>query len=82
MAETEATLRLKAVLDTTEVQQKLQQLRGGQAQGPMGSQPPAGIAAQQGNLGGLSQTLSKLNTSITQLRQSIDRLNGRFQGQF
>ena len=76
----EYELRLKAVLDTADVQQKLQQLRGGQAQGPMGSQSQVGGVAQQGNLGGLSQTLSKLNTGITQLRQSIDRLNGRFQG--
>lgn len=74
----EYELRLKAVLDTADVQQKLQQLRGGQgAQGGNGGAQAGSGGASFSNLGGLSQTMAKLNQGMAALRQSIDRLSGR-----
>lgn len=76
----EYELRLKAVLDTADVQQKLQQLRGGQgAQGGNGGAQAGSGGASFSNLGGLSQTMAKLNQGMAALRQSIDRLSGRLQ---
>lgn len=60
---TDYTLSLKAVLDTTEVQDKLNQLKEQQqSQGGVGSSIP--------------QALQRLNTSITSLQRSIDKLSG------
>lgn len=60
---TDYTLNLRAVLDTTEVQDKLNQLKEQQqSQGGVGSSIP--------------QALQRLNTSITNLQRSIDKLTG------
>lgn len=60
---TDYTLSLKAVLDTTEVQDKLNQLKEQQqSQGGVGSSIP--------------QALQRLNSSITSLQRSIDKLSG------
>lgn len=60
---TDYTLSLKAVLDTTEVQDKLNQLKEQQqSQGGVGSSIP--------------QALQRLNSSITNLQRSIDKLTG------
>lgn len=59
----EYTLALKATLDTSEVQQKLDQLKK-QQQGDGG-----GLGG-----GGIQQTLQRLNTTLVNLQRSIDKL--------
>ena len=67
MANTEHLLKIKATLDTSEVEQKLNKLRSQQTQGSNGTAAPLG-----GNLNGV---LSRLNTSINKLQHSIDGLS-------
>ena len=68
----EHTLKLKAVLDTSDVQAKLNRLNSQQSQaqkaGPSQG-APGGIAQ------GINNVLLRLNNSITQLNQSIVRMN-------
>lgn len=68
----EYNLRLKAVLDTSDVQQKLNQLRNTQKQALNGSQPGQAAAP---NLGNLASVLNRLNSTLMQLQNSINRLN-------
>lgn len=68
----EYSIRMKAVLDTSEVQQSIDKLRGQQGKGGGGQ---AG-----GGLGSLQHTLNRLNTTLQQLQQAIQRLNGRTGG--
>lgn len=67
----EHTLKLKAILDTSDVQAKLNRLNSQQSQtqqaGPSQG-APGGIAQ------GINNVLLRLNNSITQLNQSIVRL--------
>ena len=61
----EYTLQLKAMLDTSDVQQKLNQLK--QQQGASGGNGGLGN-------GGIQQALQRLNTTLTNLQRSIDKL--------
>ena len=69
----EHQLKLKAILDTSDVQNKLNQLNRQQG----GSSSPASSPSQSG-LGNVAQNINnvlmRLNNSITQLNQSIVRL--------
>lgn len=64
----EYSLNLKAVLDTSDVQQKLNQLKQQQAS--------SGSNGGLGN-GGIQQVLQRLNTTLTNLQRSIDKLAGQ-----
>ena len=67
----EHTLKLKAILDTSDVQAKLNRLNSQQAQAQQAGPSqgaPGGIAQ------GINNVLLRLNNSITQLNQSIVRL--------
>lgn len=66
---TEYALALKATLDTTDVQQKLNQLK----------QQQQGASSGNGGLGsgGIQQALLRLNTTLMNLQRSIDRLSGQ-----
>lgn len=70
----EHQLKLKAVLDTSDVQNKLNQLNRQQG----GSSSPASSPTGQSGLGNVAQNINnvlmRLNNSITQLNQSIVRL--------
>lgn len=68
----EYTLRLKAALDTSEVQQELSKLRSTSAGGPAGR--GGASAAATSNLGSLGTTLTKINTTLAQLNQTLSRM--------
>ena len=68
----EHTLKLKAILDTSDVQAKLNRLNSQQSQAQQAGPSqgtPGGIAQ------GINNVLLRLNNSITQLNQSIVRMN-------
>lgn len=67
----EYSLRLKATLDTSSVQQELQRLRTAQQGGAGGG---GGGQGGGGNLTSLGTTLSRLNNSIVSLQKSIEAL--------
>ena len=67
----EYSLRLKATLDTSSVQQELQRLRTAQQGGAGGGQGGQGGG---GNLTSLGTTLARLNNSIVSLQKSIEVL--------
>lgn len=69
----EHSLKLKAVLDTREVQQELQKLRDAQ-QAAVGA-APQGTAASSNGINALNSTIGKLNASITQLQKTMERIN-------
>lgn len=75
----EYTLSLKAVLDTTEVQQKLQQLKRAQqsadGQAGLGGQAQSFGQRNDFNLSRLSQVFTKLNQSISNLDRAISKLS-------
>lgn len=62
----EYSLALKATLDTSDVQQKLGQLKQQQQAGQ------GGVAG-----GGVQQALQRLNATLTNLQRSIDKLAGQ-----
>lgn len=68
----EYTLRLKAALDTSEVQQELSKLRSTSAGGPAGK--AGASAAATSNLGSLGTTLTRINTTLAQLNQTLSRM--------
>ena len=70
----EYTLQLKAVLDTSDVQNKLNQLRNQQKQALGGQNQNGGMISP--NLGGLNGVLNRLNTTLTQLNRAISQLTG------
>ena len=75
MADSTHTLRLKATLDTTEVKQKLDQLRQAQKQALAGGQASNATSGMSGgNLPMLTSTLQRLNTTMMQMQQAIARL--------
>lgn len=76
MADSTHTLRLKATLDTTDVKQKLDQLRQAQKQALAGGQQNAmaGGGGVSGNMPLLTSTLQRLNTTMMQMQQAISRL--------
>lgn len=71
------TLRLKALLDTSEIKNELQSLR--QTQNSALGNPVAGSSGVSANFNNLNSTLAKLNTSISDLQKTIERLNTRTQ---
>lgn len=71
----EYSLRLKATLDTSSVQQELQRLRTAQQGGAGGGQGGQGGG---GNLTSLGTTLARLNTTMVNLQKSIDLLARQF----
>ena len=75
MADSTHTLRLKATLDTTDVKQKLDQLRQAQKQALAGGQASNATGGMSGgNLPMLTSTLQRLNTTMMQMQQAISRL--------
>ena len=76
MADSTHTLRLKATLDTTDVKQKLDQLRQAQKQAISGAQQNAmpGGGGVSGNIPMLTSTLQRLTATMTQMQQAISRL--------
>ena len=68
MDTSEYTLRLKAILDTSDVQNKLSQLR---------LQQQSSNSTGGGFGGQLQQSLLKLNTTLVDLQHSIDGLSER-----
>ena len=77
MADSTHTLRLKATLDTTDVKQKLDQLRQAQKQALAGGQQNAmaGGGGVSGNMPFLTSTLQRLNSTMMQMQQAIARLS-------
>ena len=71
------TLRLKALLDTSDIKNELQSLR--QTQNSALGTPGAGSPGVSANFNNLNSTLAKLNTSISDLQKTIERLNTRTQ---
>lgn len=78
MADSTHTLRLKATLDTTDVKQKLDQLRQAQKQALAGGQASNAMAGGGGGVSGnlpmLTSTLQRLTTTMMQMQQAIARL--------
>ena len=76
MADSTHTLRLKATLDTTDVKQKLDQLRQAQKQALSGAQPNAmsSSGGVSGNIPMLTSTLQRLNATMMQMQQAISRM--------
>ena len=69
----EYTLSLKAVLDTTEVQQKLQQLKNQQTKMNEQQSGQAGSSSNLSNLAQLKSSISKLDASILSLQKTLQR---------
>lgn len=69
----EHSLKLKAVLDTSQVRQQLQQLRDQQTDILGNSKQGAGLGANLNQ--NLNSVLSQLNRSIIALKSSIDKMN-------
>lgn len=71
MAEQSHILKLKATLDTSEVQKKLNQLRQTQKNALNGSN-----RVEQGNInfGSLASTLNRLNSTMMQMQRSLQQL--------
>ena len=76
----EYKLNLKAVLDTSQVQQELDKLkRARQAEyGGGGGSSAAGGEKFPGNFSRLDQTLQRLNQSVQRLQRSVDQLGRGF----
>ena len=77
----EYRLNLKAVLDTSQVQQELDKLkRAQQAEhgGGGGGSPAAGGEKFPANFSRLDQTLQRLNQSVQRLQRSVDQLGRGF----
>ena len=75
----EYRLNLKAVLDTSQVQQELDKLkRAQQAEHGGGGSPAAGGEKFAGNFSRLDQTLQRLNQSVQRLQRSVDQLGRGF----
>lgn len=71
------TLRLKALLDTSDIKNELQSLR--QTQNSALGTPGVGSSGVSANFNNLNSTLAKLNTSISDLQKTIERINTRTQ---
>lgn len=71
------TLRLKAILDTKDVKNELESLR--QTQNSALGTSGVGQSGVSANFNNLNSTLAKLNTSISDLEKTIERLNTRSQ---
>ena len=71
------TLRLKALLDTSEIKNELQSLR--QTQNSALGNQGVGSSGVSANFNNLNSTLAKLNTSISDLQKTIERINTRTQ---
>lgn len=76
----EYAIRLKATLDTSSIQSELQKLRtaqqGGAGNGASGQGTGGGSA-----LGGLGNTLAKLNSTMLNLQKSVDLLARQMRAQ-
>lgn len=70
MNNNEYELRLKAVLDDSDVKKKLAQLRGQQMSGSTNTPNASGLNIQNA-LGQLNTTLQRLNTILTKLDKSV-----------
>lgn len=75
MAGSEYTLQLKAVLDSSQVQQELKRLQQSGGGGSGGGKSGGG----NGYGAGIQRSLEKLDSSIRGLQRSIDALGRRFQ---
>ena len=75
MADSTHILKLKATLDTSEVNSKLEQLRQVQQQA-LGNNQKSGNAPQGvgGNLTQLTSTLNRLNTTMMQMQRTLSQL--------
>ena len=76
MAGSDYSLRLRATLDTTQVQQELKKLRSAQAMvlDPGGSGTNKGLQGVS-HMQKIEVQLTKLNSSIAGLQQAIERLS-------
>lgn len=71
----EYQLNLKAVLDSSQVQQELNKLRQSTSQALGGENPRSNAPAPSGNLTNLGSTLNNLNQTLNRLNQTLGRLN-------
>ena len=71
----EYQLNLKAVLDSTQVQQELNKLRQSTSQALGGENARSNAQAPSGNLTSLGSTLNNLNQTLNRLNQILNRLN-------
>lgn len=71
----EYQLNLKAVLDSTQVQQELNKLRQSTSQALGGENARSNAQAPSGNLTNLGSTLNNLNQTLNRLNQILNRLN-------
>lgn len=71
----EYQLNLKAVLDSTQVQQELNKLRQSTSQALGGENARSNAQAPSGNLTNLGSTLNNLNQTLNKLNQILNRLN-------
>lgn len=67
-------IRLKATLDTSEVQREIQKLKSVQRGGSGRDDRQGGTSGGPTNLGNLGSTLTKLKGSLDSLRKSVDSL--------
>lgn len=67
-------IRLKATLDTSEVQREIQKLKSVQRGGSGRDDRQGGNPGGANNLGNLGSTLTKLKGSLDSLRKSVDSL--------
>ena len=76
MADSTHVLKLKAILDTSEVKSKLDQLRAVQQQALGNNQKSGNTPSQSvgGNLTQLTSTLNRLNTTMMQMQRTLSQL--------
>lgn len=72
----EYQLNLKAVLDSTQVQQELNKLRQSTSQALGGENARSNAQAPSGNLTSLGSTLNNLNQTLNRLNQTLGQLRG------
>lgn len=72
----EYQLNLKAVLDSTQVQQELNKLRQSTSQALGGENARSNAQAPSGNLTNLGSTLNNLNQTLNRLNQTLGQLRG------
>lgn len=70
----EYQLNLKAVLDSTQVQEELNKLRQSTSQALGGENAPSNVQAPSGNLTNLGSTLNNLNQTLNRLNQILGQL--------
>ena len=72
----EYQLNIKAVLDSTQVQQELNKLRQSTSQALGGENARSNAQAPSGNLTSLGSTLNNLNQTLNRLNQTLGQLRG------